>query len=123
MLKHKLIGPSSGTIVYQYPVGGSEIPAGSTVYLYTATDQNAMTTVPDVEGKTGTFAEQMLKAANLNVQFSGSSEGKVVAQSVTAGGTAAYGTVITLTTDSGEDTAAAEPVQDDGTIDPANEAG
>ncbi len=49
--------------------------------------------------------------------------GKVVAQSVTAGGTAAYGTVITLTTDSGEDTAAAEPVQDDGTIDPANEAG
>ena len=122
-LKHKLIGPSSGTIVYQYPVGGSEIPAGSTVYLYTATDQNAMTTVPDVEGKTGTFAEQMLKAANLNVQFSGSSEGKVVAQSVTAGGTAAYGTVITLTTDSGEDTAAAEPVQDDGTIDPANEAG
>ena len=122
-LKHKLIGPSSGTIVYQYPVGGSEIPAGSMVYLYTATDQNAMTTVPDVEGKTGTFAEQMLKAANLNVQFSGSSEGKVVAQSVTAGGTAAYGTVITLTTDSGEDTAAAEPVQDDGTIDPANEAG
>ena len=75
-LKHKLIGPSSGTIVYQYPVGGSEIPAGSTVYLYTATDQNAMTTVPDVEGKAGTFAEQMLKAANLNVQFSGSSEGQ-----------------------------------------------
>ena len=70
-LKHKLIGPSSGTIVYQYPVGGSVVPAGSTVYLYTATDQNAMTTVPDVTGKTGTFAEQMLRAANLNVQFSG----------------------------------------------------
>ena len=78
---------------------------------------------PDPQQMSKENAEQMLKAANLNVQFSGSSEGKVVAQSVTAGGTAAYGTVITLTTDSGEDTAAAEPVQDDGTIDPANEAG
>ena len=84
-LKHKLIGPSSGTIVYQYPVGGSVVPAGSTVYLYTATDQNAMTTVPDVTGKTGTFAEQMLRAANLNVQFSGDSSGKVVAQDVQSG--------------------------------------
>ena len=61
-LKHKLIGPSSGNIVYQYPVGGSVVPAGSTIYLYTATDQNSMTTTPDVVGKTGTFAEQMLKA-------------------------------------------------------------
>ena len=59
-LKHKLIGPSSGNIVYQYPVGGSVVPAGSTIYLYTATDQNSMTTTPDVVGKTGTFAEQML---------------------------------------------------------------
>ena len=92
-LKHKLIGPSSGTIVYQYPVGGSVVPAGSTVYLYTATDQNAMTTVPDVTGKTGTFAEQMLKAANLNVQFAGDSSGKVVAQDVEAGTSAAYGTM------------------------------
>ena len=96
-LKHKLIGPSSGTIVYQYPVGGSVVPAGSTVYLYTATDQNAMTTVPDVTGKTGTFAEQMLRAANLNVQFSGDSSGKVVAQDVQSGTTAAYGTIVTLT--------------------------
>ena len=45
-LKHKLIGPSSGNIVYQYPVGGSVVPAGSTIYLYTATDQNSMTTTP-----------------------------------------------------------------------------
>ena len=103
-LKHKLIGPSSGNIVYQYPVGGSVVPAGSTIYLYTATDQNSMTTTPDVVGKTGTFAEQMLKAANLNVQFAGDSSGKVVAQDVEAGTSAAYGTIITLTMDSGEDT-------------------
>ena len=121
-LKHKLIGPSSGNIVYQYPVGGSVVPAGSTIYLYTATDQNAMTTVPDVTGKTGTFAEQMLKAANLNVQFSGDEGGKVVAQDVQPGTTAAYGTIVTLTTDSGDDTIDDTPTVSE-TIDPANEEG
>ena len=121
-LKHKLIGPSSGNIVYQYPVGGSVVPAGSTVYLYTATDQNSMTTTPDVVGKTGTFAEQMLKAANLNVQFAGDSGGKVVAQDVEAGTSAAYGTIITLTMDSGEDTTHDAPTVTE-EIDPANEEG
>ena len=121
-LKHKLIGPSSGNIVYQYPVGGSVVPAGSTIYLYTATDQNSMTTTPDVVGKTGTFAEQMLKAANLNVQFAGDSSGKVVAQDVEAGTSAAYGTIITLTMDSGEDTTHGAPTVTE-EIDPANEEG
>ena len=121
-LKHKLIGPSSGNIVYQYPVGGSVVPAGSTIYLYTATDQNSMTTTPDVVGKTGTFAEQMLKAANLNVQFAGDSSGKVVAQDVEAGNSAAYGTIITLTMDSGEDTTNDAPTVTE-EIDPANEEG
>ena len=124
-LKHKLIGPSSGTIVYQYPVGGSVVPAGSTVYLYTATDQNAMTTVPDVTGKTGTFAEQMLRAANLNVQFSGDGSGKVVAQDVQSGTTAAYGTIVTLTMDTGAEAPAEEgpvmkKIKESG---PANEEG
>ena len=121
-LKHKLIGPSSGNIVYQYPVGGSVVPAGSTIYLYTATDQNSMTTTPDVVGKTGTCAEQMLKAANLNVQFAGDSSGKVVAQDVEAGTSAAYGTIITLTMDSGEDTTHDAPTVTE-EIDPANEEG
>ena len=121
-LKHKLIGPSSGNIVYHYPVGGSVVPAGSTIYLYTATDQNSMTTTPDVVGKTGTFAEQMLKAANLNVQFAGDSSGKVVAQDVEAGTSAAYGTIITLTMDSGEDTTHDAPTVTE-EIDPANEEG
>ena len=121
-LKHKLIGPSSGNIVYQYPVGGSVVPAGSTIYLYTATDQNSMTTTPDVVGKTGTFAEQMLKAANLNVQFAGDSSGKVVAQDVEAGTSAAYGTIITLKMDSGEDTTNDAPTVTE-EIDPANEEG
>lgn len=97
-LKHKLIG-DSGTIVYQYPYGGSKVPAGSTIYLYTQTDQDAMTTVPDVTGKSGSFAEQMLRAANLNVQFEGDSGGKVLSQSVEAESSTAYGTIVTLTMD------------------------
>ena len=98
-LKHKLIGPSSGT------------------------DQNAMTTVPDVTGKTGTFAEQMLRAANLNVQFSGDSSGKVVAQDVQSGTTAAYGTIVTLTMDTGAEAPAEEAPAVEENIDPANEEG
>ena len=98
------------------------VPAGSTIYLYTATDQNSMTTTPDVVGKTGTFAEQMLKAANLNVQFAGDSSGKVVAQDVEAGTSAAYGTILTLTMDSGEDTTNDAPTVTE-EIDPANEEG
>ena len=106
-LKHKLIG-ESGTIVYQYPYGGSKVPAGSTVYLYTQTDQDAMTTVPDVVGKSGSFAQQMLQAANLNVQFEGDSGGKVTAQSVEANTSTAYGTIVTLTMEAGSGTAAGE---------------
>ena len=104
-LQHKLIG-SNGNIVYQYPVGGSSVPVGSTIYLYTNTDQDAMTTVPDVTGKSGSFASQMLKASNLNVQFEGDSSGRVVSQSTAAETSAAYGTIVTLTMESdGNDTA------------------
>ena len=106
-LKHKLIG-ESGTIVYQYPYGGSKVPAGSTVYLYTQTDQDAMTTVPDVVGKSGIFAQQMLQAANLNVQFEGDSGGKVTAQSVEANTSTAYGAIVTLTMEADSGTAAEE---------------
>ena len=61
-----------------------------------------MTTVPDVVGKSGSFAEQMLRAANLNVQFEGDSGGKVTAQSVEPDASAAYGTIVTLTMESGQ---------------------
>ncbi|MDD4851449.1 MAG: penicillin-binding transpeptidase domain-containing protein, partial [Gemmiger sp.] len=62
---HKLMD-GTGTIVYQYPYAGTSAPAGSTIYLYTLTDQDTMVTVPDVVGKTGSFAAQMLRAAGLN---------------------------------------------------------
>ena len=66
-----------------------------------------MTTVPDVAGKSGSFAEQMLKAANLNVQFErrqrrpGSIPERRGRET-----SAAYGTIVTLTMESdGSDTA------------------
>ena len=112
-LKHKLIG-QNGNIVYQYPVGGSQVPVGSTIYLYTTTDQDAMTTVPDVTGKSGSFAAQMMSAANLNVQFEGDQSGRVVSQSVAAESSAAYGTIVTLTmeSDGGSGDNAANPAEE-----------
>ena len=74
--------------------------------------------MPDVAGKTGTFAEQMLRAANLNVQFSGDSSGKVVAQDVQSGTTAAYGTIVTLTMDTGAEAPVEEAPAVEENIDP-----
>ena len=54
--------------------------------------------------------------------FAGDSSGKVVAQDVEAGTSAAYGTIITLTMDSGEDTTNDAPTVTE-EIDPANEEG
>ena len=55
-------------------------------------------------------------------QVVGDSGGKVVAQDVEAGTSAAYGTIITLTMDSGEDTTNDAPTVTE-EIDPANEEG
>ena len=55
-------------------------------------------------------------------QVVGDSGGKVVAQDVEAGTSAAYGTIITLTMDSGEDTTHDAPTVTE-EIDPANEEG
>ena len=94
---HKLIGPS-GTIVYQYPYAGTDAPAGSTIYMYTTSDQNQTTTVPDVTGKTGSFARQMLKAAGLNVRIEGDESARVVSQSLDPESAAPLGEIITVTT-------------------------
>lgn len=121
-LGHKLVGPS-GTIVYQYPYAGTNVPAGSTIYLYTNTDQNATTVVPDVTGKTGSFAKQVLRSANLNCAIVGDPEAKVIAQDVEANTSAAMGTVVTLTTGENPgpgDTEQGEP-QPEGAAAPAGE--
>lgn len=112
-LSHQIIG-SGTSIVYQYPYGGTEVPAGSTVYFYTDTMQDNKTVVPDAYGKTGSFAQQMFKAAGLNVRVEGSLTGRVVSQDVESGTSAAYGTIVTLqTTDEPlPDTAEPEPSEE-----------
>ena len=50
-------------------------------------------------GSSGTFAAQMLKSSSLNVRLVGSEAGKVVSQDVAGGSEAAYGTVVTITTE------------------------
>ena len=90
---------SDGDVVYQYPAGGTVVPAGSTVYLYTQSTTDATTTVPDATGKTGTFAAQMLKASGVNVAISGSASDRVVSQDIEVGSVVPYGTVVTLTTE------------------------
>ena len=115
-LKHVILG-SGDTITYQYPYAPMEVPYGSTVYLYTEAETGSMTTVPDAAGKTGTFAEQMLHSANLNVLISGDPDGRVVSQDVAAGSSVEYGTVVTLTTD----TAAQEAAEPQPEADPAAE--
>lgn len=105
-LSHKLVGPS-GEIVYQYPYVGTEVPAGSTVYFYTDTDQDATTTVPDATGKSGSIAVQMMKAAGLNPDLQGDANARVTTQSMEQGSTAPYGAIVTLQTEA----AAAEPAE------------
>lgn len=98
-LGHQLIG-SGSEIVYQYPYSGTSVPAESTIYFYTDSTTGSLTTVPDVTGKTGTFASQILKSANLNVKVVGDTNGKVVSQDVQASSSVEFGTIVTIQTES-----------------------
>lgn len=111
-LSHRLIG-HTGTVTYQYPLAYSEVPAGSTIYLYTESGEGTTTTVPDVTGKSVAQARQMLKAANLNV--SAPDSGTVTVQSTAAGSQVTLGTVIELTAadPAPEDAAAEEPAPEE----------
>ena len=113
-LSHRFVDSSDGDVVYQCPAGGTTVPAGSTVYLYTQSTTDATTTVSDATGKTGTFAAQMLKASGINVAISGDASDRVVSQDIEVGSVVPYGTVITLTTapeDTGDE--AADAAADD----------
>lgn len=105
-LSHRLIG-SNGTVVYQYPQAYSDVPAGSTIYLYTESAEGTTATVPDVTGKSAEQAKQLLKAANLNVLAPDS--GTVISQSVAADSQVQLGTVVELTVENVD-------IQDDTTV-------
>lgn len=98
-LSHQLMESESdqtaALVTYQYPHAGAEVAYGTTVYLYTDTYEGSRTQVPDVSGKSGDFARQMLAAAGLNCVIQGS--GTVQSQSVPAGESVQRGTIVTLT--------------------------
>lgn len=125
-LRHKIIGSSNpgDTILYQYPYGGTNAPAGSTIYLYTNSTADQTATVPDVTGKTGSFARQMLQAAGLNAQIAGDDADRVIQQDTLPESSVPMGTVITLTTqaaDAGEPAAEEPPPEEEPESDPAGE--
>ena len=100
-LDHELVD-GIGQVIHQSPAAGTKVPLGSTVYLYTQSTEDQTAAVPDVVGRQGEFASQMLKAAGFNVSVSGPENGLVTAQSVEKDSQQPLGTVITITTtDSG----------------------
>ena len=98
-LSHQLMesetDQTAALVTYQYPRAGTEVAYGTTVYLYTDTDEGSRTQVPDVSGKSADFARQMLAAAGLNCVAEGS--GTVQSQSVPAGESVQRGTIVTIT--------------------------
>ncbi len=119
-LTHRRVG-SGDLVLAQYPEAGTEVPGGTTIYLYTDTAEYTKVPVPDVTGKSVALASQILSAAGLNVKVSGDSEGTVTAQDVAAGTETPMGTIVTITaqaaavdtgTDAASDTSAAsDPAQ------------
>lgn len=93
-LKHKTLENGSA-VTHTYPEGGTYLPAGSTVYLYTESTEDILATVPDVTGRDAAFASTMLKAAGLNVQVVGT--GAVTGQDAEPGTQTPMGTVVTIT--------------------------
>lgn len=96
-LAHKLV-EGTGTVVHQYPAAGTVVPVGSTVYLYTQSTTDTMVNVPNVVGKSGSFAAQMLSAAGINAKVEGDESALVTSQSVAEGESVPMGTVITIQT-------------------------
>ena len=98
-LAHNLVESAGGNVAapvtWQYPTAGTEVPSGTTVYLYTDGTAGSTTTVPDLTGKSADFARQMLAAAGLNCVVEG--EGPVQSQSAAPGDTVQRGTIVTVT--------------------------
>ncbi len=115
-LKGRVIG-SGDVVIAQIPREGQSLPKGSTVVLYTLSEEeraealeNAdegdsepwlrMTTVPDLTGMSPSQANKAVTNANLNIRYAGtgynSTAGLVVGQSIQEGESVAQGTVITV---------------------------
>lgn len=95
-LAHRKVG-SGQTVLAQYPAAGAKVPAGTTVYLYTDSEEIQQVPVPDVIGRGVELASQMLLGAGLNVKVEGDGEGLVVSQDAAQGAQVPMGTIVTIT--------------------------
>ena len=84
------------TVVSQSPQGGSSMPKGSTVILYTDESEPKYVTVPDLNGYTESYVRSVLESLGLNLRVSGSTSGYAEArsQSITPGESVQEGTLI-----------------------------
>ncbi len=71
-LKYNILGQGS-TVLSQVPKGGSTLPDGSTVAVYTEADTSNIVVVPNVIGMTSTNANITLTNAGLNMKIVGAS--------------------------------------------------
>ena len=99
-LNSEILG-AGGTVVAQVPEAGTKVPPGSTVMLFTdEASQSEQVVVPDVRGKSGLAANQMILNAGLNIRVTGvgvENQYAVAAKQDIAGGTKVpRGTVITV---------------------------
>lgn len=100
-LKYNIIGKGN-TILNQIPKGGSTLPDGSTVVLYTEQEQTEVVEVPNIMGMSASQANEALTNRGLNLkeinaaQSPGSGTAVVNKQEPTAGTKVNKGTVVNV---------------------------
>ncbi len=100
-LKHNLVesetlDETAAIITYQYPSAGTEVLSGTTVYTYIEGTSGQTAIMPDVTGKTVTFAKQLLQAAGFNVSVVGDENLLVSSQSIAPEQVTEKGTIVTI---------------------------
>ena len=93
---HRRVG-NGPAVLAQYPKAGTKMPAGTTVYLYTESEEITKVPVPNVVGKSVDLASQILFGAGLNAKIVGAEDGIIVKQDVLADSQVAMGSLITIT--------------------------
>ena len=99
-MQAKIVG-NDGTVKYQLPKAGTELPEKSTVLLFTdEVSENTETTVPSLIGKTAAECNQLLVNSGLNIKVVGENVNYpntvAVSQSISEGTTVKKMTVITV---------------------------
>lgn len=86
---------SSDTVTIQSPKAGVSLIKNGIVRICSDNTTMVSTSVPDLKGKTLEQATSLLKAKNLNIQYSGS--GTVVSQDTSSGSSVEEGSIIKVT--------------------------